>query len=221
MLTIRTCPAARRIKKAQQTTTKPNPPKDGDGKPRVLASFATFDPGGEVLTGNIVGDIDRRTQDTVFIRSFGTVSFMGIPYPAIDHKEFNSAPFGDRPVMSFSGDVLNFRACPSGFTDPDFQTGVPRQDCPFALEGGFLLSHTLLPFGEPSFATAAFPIPFSRRSDRPIVVSNWDLIVLPDADGDDIADALDNCPTVPNPPQKDTDGDGTGNACDSSPGPKL
>ena len=37
MLTIRLFPAARRIKKAQQTT-KPNPPKGGDGKPRVLAS---------------------------------------------------------------------------------------------------------------------------------------------------------------------------------------
>ncbi len=38
MLTIRFYQAARRIKEAQQQTTKPNPPKDGDGKPRVLAS---------------------------------------------------------------------------------------------------------------------------------------------------------------------------------------
>ena len=38
MLTIRFYLAARRIKKAQQITTMPNPPKDGDEKSRVLAS---------------------------------------------------------------------------------------------------------------------------------------------------------------------------------------
>ncbi len=37
MLTIRFFPAARRIKKTHQST-KTNPPKDGDGKQRVLAS---------------------------------------------------------------------------------------------------------------------------------------------------------------------------------------
>ena len=37
---------------------------------------------------------------------------------------------------------------------------------------------------------------------------------LPDSDGDGIADSLDNCPTVSNPEQTDTDGDGQGNACD-------
>jgi len=35
-----------------------------------------------------------------------------------------------------------------------------------------------------------------------------------DTDGDGIPDSRDNCPTVPNPDQLDTDGDGLGNACD-------
>ncbi len=35
-----------------------------------------------------------------------------------------------------------------------------------------------------------------------------------DGDGDGISDALDNCPTTVNPDQMDTDGDGSGNACD-------
>jgi len=35
-----------------------------------------------------------------------------------------------------------------------------------------------------------------------------------DIDGDGVSDPSDNCPTVPNPTQLDTDGDGLGNACD-------
>ena len=35
-----------------------------------------------------------------------------------------------------------------------------------------------------------------------------------DIDGDGVSDPSDNCPTVPNPTQLDTDGDGLGNVCD-------
>jgi len=36
-----------------------------------------------------------------------------------------------------------------------------------------------------------------------------------DSDGDTICDKADNCPSVNNPDQKDSDGDGIGDACDS------
>ncbi|HUO74555.1 MAG TPA: Ig-like domain-containing protein [Solirubrobacteraceae bacterium] len=39
--------------------------------------------------------------------------------------------------------------------------------------------------------------------------------VIHDADGDGIPDETDNCVLVPNPDQRDTDGDGFGNACDA------
>jgi hypothetical protein len=38
---------------------------------------------------------------------------------------------------------------------------------------------------------------------------------FPDADGDEYSDDLDNCSAQPNPDQRDTDGDGFGNACDA------
>jgi Fungalysin metallopeptidase (M36)/Fungalysin/Thermolysin Propeptide Motif len=43
-----------------------------------------------------------------------------------------------------------------------------------------------------------------------------DTSVAPDADGDGIADAEDNCPQVANPPQHDFDADDKGDACDRS-----
>jgi hypothetical protein len=39
----------------------------------------------------------------------------------------------------------------------------------------------------------------------------------PDTDGDGILDTEDNCPTVPNPDQRDGDRDGLGDACDNCP----
>jgi len=42
--------------------------------------------------------------------------------------------------------------------------------------------------------------------------------VLPDEDNDSIADEFDNCPSAFNPDQVDSDGNGTGDACESIPG---
>jgi CSLREA domain-containing protein len=41
--------------------------------------------------------------------------------------------------------------------------------------------------------------------------------VIPDQDGDGVADGTDNCPAKANPDQLDSDGDGIGNECDLSP----
>ena len=43
-----------------------------------------------------------------------------------------------------------------------------------------------------------------------------DTATVDDLDSDGVSDDVDNCPAVPNPNQRDFDGDGAGNACDLS-----
>jgi Thrombospondin type 3 repeat len=51
--------------------------------------------------------------------------------------------------------------------------------------------------------------------DSQVVFISDDVVIGVDGDADGLANTIDNCPTVPNPDQLDTDGDAVGNACDA------
>ena len=67
-------------------------------------------------------------------------------------------------------------------------------------------------FVDASIELSSVPFPFSLRAIS-AVSPDWDA-ASPDADGDGVADSVDNCPDTPNPDQVDFDGDGVGDACD-------
>lgn len=84
-----------------------------------------------------------------------------------------------------------------------------------------------------SAAKAAYPLYFCRGqtpTDEPTCIPYRDAYPngtsATDQDGDGVPDAMDDCPTIFNPPrsmddnvQSDIDGDGMGDACDSKPAP--
>lgn len=57
----------------------------------------------------------------------------------------------------------------------------------------------------------ALPMPFTATGSSAFTVAP-----PPDADGDGVADADDNCPSIPNTSQADVDSDRAGNPCDDS-----
>jgi hypothetical protein len=65
---------------------------------------------------------------------------------------------------------------------------------------------------------APTPTPHPTASPTPTVVPSPTLFPTPtrpaDVDGDTLPDISDNCPLVANPDQRDSDGDGTGDACE-------
>jgi uncharacterized repeat protein (TIGR01451 family) len=65
---------------------------------------------------------------------------------------------------------------------------------------------------DPAFGPDALVLAQNANFQPAVVVRG----AITDSDGDGVPDFADNCPTVPNPDQADTDGDGTGNVCDAT-----
>jgi hypothetical protein len=103
------------------------------------------------------------------------------------------------------------------YRSPEMPATPLTWDTPSALHEASNLADPV--YGTPNNVTSAI-LPFLHDGTNVLAIGVWnanigssDLVLVPQLT---VATSADNCPEVPNPGQEDTDGDGTGDACDPS-----
>ena len=100
-------------------------------------------------------------------------------------------------------------------TSPSFTGNVltETRSCPWDDPNCFALHQLALPAPGPTGTVWYWRVSLTT-STGPVASPTWMLIAKnPDADRDGIEDGRDNCPTTPNPDQRDSNHDGKGDAC--------
>jgi hypothetical protein len=167
--------------------------------------FPGSDPGGEPdsFTGNLLAiELTAFDNDTLS----GTLVFQASNNPTLPNHQT------DRDLLKMVGSFGPTGACSATSSIRCLTDG----DCPATETCGAFDTN-------PSTST---PTVFLFDGDLPgaRVVPDFSaglggetikaLAIVPDGDGDDIPDGIDNCPNDPNPGQEDDDGDGIGDVCD-------
>jgi len=126
------------------------------------------------------------------------------------------------PGASTYTDIVLTTTIGSTFPGFDYTPYIPEEPASGAGSsiGAFFLPWFLnIQFAEPlSSGSSSIAISSGSEYNNSIkefryIVGGTVAIVTDDGDGDGVGDNLDNCPTVPNPDQTDTNNDGYGDAC--------
>jgi hypothetical protein len=112
----------------------------------------------------------------------------------------------------FAGEGCTVSGCSFYILDQGDATALPVPDFP---GGGGSFQHAFLT----GLSDTDQAVGWYMSTDFQVSVGvRWTLdFTPPDADGDGVADATDNCPQISNAGQADADGDGIGDACDNFP----
>jgi hypothetical protein len=182
-----------------------------------------------------------RRVDAAFLESYGVVAFtpglagtVNQPLPSPSSLDGAIFPFWDdlvgfTPRLGLAGApgdrVLAFEF--SGYTQPEsvrveFEVLLHERDASIVLQ-----YRSLGDEADGRSATIGIESPAGDDAlmlgfDQPILREGLAVRLTPpvtDSDGDGVAEQFDLCPTVPDPAQRDLDGDGLGDACDDDDGP--
>jgi hypothetical protein len=133
----------------------------------------------------------------------GTVTF-GSGEPNETQLVSASAGFGDIFVTRYNGNGTLAWAKRAGSTSADHGFGVAVDGLGNSYVTGTFADTAIFGSGEPSQTQ------LTSAGTNDIFVAKFD----GDVDGDGVPNSIDRCPTVADPSQLDTDGDGIGDACD-------
>ncbi|MFK7886035.1 MAG: choice-of-anchor B family protein [Gammaproteobacteria bacterium] len=185
---------------------------DGGSTPTIVSTLLT-DLEGLVTDVNVVdlsglhtyvGDLQFRIEGPVNTGHGSEAS-------ASRHPQRTTVTLMDRICGSADNFDLNF----------DDQAGTPAP-CPPTGGGTHTPKSQLSEFNGVDgtgdwrmYVSDNFPTDGGRLNSWGVELCSVPNVIGPDADADGIDNSVDNCATVSNPDQRDTDGDGFGNACDT------
>ena len=186
--------------------------------------LGTDDPGFNITSGGMVpGEILAYEASGAALSFWDGVSWV------------NAVPNAEQVVVT---DVLGFQSVfatsgvtnGNGFIDAANSAGGMHTHIDFAVErpgggdpavGAYLIEFSLFGLASDQ-VTQVYPNtgPVQIAFNYELPDAEFDLAVdalvnVADSDGDGVPDSADNCTIVENPAQRDTDGDGFGNACDT------
>lgn len=146
--------------------------------------------------------------------------------PAVTTDVVIAASQGDEPTAQFSVDGCAGSPCTTAetlrFTDQSIPGAAPLTQWRWSFGDGATSTQRnpthrfAQPSGNDGYTVELVVSDGQGRTDvfrQQVRVR----LAVADADGDGLLDTSDNCPSSSNPDQKDSDGDGTGDACDLTP----